>query len=153
MFLGLIKATHTRFLQRLPDFFSNVMVNVDLERKIRWKVQTFIYPGWRPAYFWKQASKMTEYENNMPRLCSVLAELCHLRSVNVLIFLFFNRTWQKVKFCFVIFQNLKGSSTNTCRNVTSCHTKMCFLPLLDSDYRQLSVTLTSLQAVGWMNFS
>lgn len=33
--LGLIKAAHTRFLQRLSDFFSNMMVNVDLERKIR----------------------------------------------------------------------------------------------------------------------
>lgn len=31
--LGLIKAAHARFLQRLPDFFSNAMVNVDLERK------------------------------------------------------------------------------------------------------------------------
>lgn len=43
--LGLIKAAHTRLLQRLPDCFSNVMVNVDLERKSRWKVQTFVYPG------------------------------------------------------------------------------------------------------------
>lgn len=31
--LGLVEAAHARVLQRPPDFFSNAMVNVDLEEK------------------------------------------------------------------------------------------------------------------------
>lgn len=74
MLLGLIKAAQTWLLQRLLDFFSNVLVNVDLERKIRWKVQ-IVYPGWPPT--------------TCSGCVQGLAESRHIRYVNLLICLFF----------------------------------------------------------------